>query len=957
MERFYLKLSKYFISLATITIFIVAISFLLKEQLPQDFLPEIEIPKISILINCPNCSNKKIEEEIVAPLRAQLILLDGLKNISAESVSGKGIMELDFFFGQSVEKKIYAINEIIDRTQENFPFAAQRPIVYPYSLNDIPVVLLAVQNKQEQGNQHLEEIKRALESLNTVSFTENIGQTLLQTTVQPQYEKLDQIGITSKHLFQTIQKSVSAYPLEFQIQEGLQPLSLTVIDTLSLLKDLPIDWNNQTIPLHHLANLKEEINYAGGQFLWNGRPAVLFSVYKQPHQSYQKFHSEIQQRISDLKLNLPEYNFQILRNHSNIVQQSITALESSFLVGIILIIGLVYLFYRKLNITLLAGGSLLITFSCLIVIFLFLNISINLISISALMITAGIVIDNTIIVVDGLKKIQRKNNFRAIGNSIQQILPALITGNLTTLIIFIPLVFLPNLSGQLLKYFGLILGIGLVTGLMVSLIFIPIFFNRFFQPIPESILTRKWTNNYIHLHRIWMKKNSLSIVSSIIIISWGIYCWNKLPKDLIPALEFGELSFFLPLSTFPNKSLNQSNLKFLENLIVKSECRTWFLKSTEGGGFDQRIQSQQAGWILGLSNCIDEPLDQFTSVLQQSAKIEKIYDNPIHALFNYKDQFFELRVRSEDLSRLSPNIRIPPTPYKLDTQFLTIPLELIKTNTDQEKVNEIIESLSNRIILSNQPVNGQKNNILFEKRNQSLSQILVENNLHHFIPLSFLVQLVTSSRPERIYSDANGTVANLIFPNQAYPSIIKYVESDSLLNYQITGLPHLKKEQQKDFLKIGGATLFGLIFILFLHFQSWKLSLLILLEIPFSIMGSLTLLHLFNASINMMSLAGMIISLGIVVNDSILKMDSIQRLLKRRNCSLNKAILGAGKERFLPIILTSLSTILAVIPIFLNHTLGNQLQIPFALSLLGGMTVSTFTSLLLLPKWILWLKF
>ncbi|MEY2948951.1 MAG: hypothetical protein RLZZ248_152, partial [Bacteroidota bacterium] len=115
--------------MATIAVFIVAISYFLKDLLPQDFLPEIEIPKISILINCPNCTNQLIEKEIVAPLRAQLLLLDGLKNISAESISGKGIIQLEFFFGQSVEKKVYAINEIIDRAQENFPYAAQRPIV------------------------------------------------------------------------------------------------------------------------------------------------------------------------------------------------------------------------------------------------------------------------------------------------------------------------------------------------------------------------------------------------------------------------------------------------------------------------------------------------------------------------------------------------------------------------------------------------------------------------------------------------------------------------------------------------------------------------------------------------------------------------------------------------------------------------------------------------------------
>lgn len=937
--------------MATIAVFIVAISYFLKDLLPQDFLPEIEIPKISILINCPNCTNQLIEKEIVAPLRAQLLLLDGLKNISAESISGKGIIQLEFFFGQSVEKKVYAINEIIDRAQENFPYAAQRPIVYPFQLNDIPVVLLSVQNKRGQGYQHLEEIKRALESLNTVSFTENVGQTLKQIIIQPHYENLDALDISPNHLFETIQKSVSAHPLEFQIQEGLQTIDVTVVDTLSLLKSLPIDWKSQSIPLHLLANLKEKINYDGGPFLTNGHPAVLFSVYKQPHQSYQKFNLEIQQRIAELQLNLPEYNFQILRNHSTIVHQSITTLQSNFLAGIILIITLVFIFYRKLTITLLAGASLLITVSCLIVFFLLFDISINLISLSALIITVGIVIDNTIIVIDGLRRIQKKNNFVEMGRSIKEIMPALVTGNLTTLIIFLPLVFLPNLSGQLLKYFGWILGTGLVTGLLVSLIFIPIFFNWFFQPIPQSKLVRKWTNGYIHFHEIWMKKNYLTIAISIILVSYGIFCWNKLPKDLIPTLEFGEMSLFLPFSNFSNK-----NLKWLEKLIAKSECRTWFLNYTEGGAFDRRIQSQDAGWILGLSNCNSASLPQFTSAIQNSFEIEKIYDNPIHSLFNFKDQFFELRIRPEDMTRLPPEIDIPITPSLIDTQLLLLPSKLRKTNTDQEKVKEIIETFSNRIIVPTKSIGDQVNHIEFEKRSQNLSKIFVENKFHHFIPFSFLVERVISSRPKRLYSDANGEVANLVFPNQTYPSIIKSLESDSTLSYEIRGLPNLKNEQQTDFLKIGGITLFVLIFMLFLHFQYWKLTLLIILEIPFSIMGSLTLLYLFNASINMMSLAGMIISLGIVVNDSILKMDSIQRHLYRGNTSLNKAVIKAGRERFLPIILTSLSTVLAVIPVFWNQTIGNQLQIPFALSLLGGMTVSTFTSLFLLPKWMLWLK-
>ena len=951
MEKFYLSLSKYFISLATIGVFIVAISLWLKDWLPQDFLPEIEIPKISVLINCPNCNNQIIEKEIVAPLKAQFILLDGLKNISAESIYGKGIIELEFFFGQSVEKKVYAINEIIDRTQEKFPYAAQRPVVYPFQLNDIPVVLLSVQNVQGQDDQHLEEIKRAIESLNTVSFTENVGQTLKQIVIQPHYESLDLLQISSDHLYRTIQKYISNHPLEFQIQEGLQTIDLIVIDTLSLLKNIPIDWNNQSIPLHQLANLEENIYYDGGQFLTNGQPAVLFSIFKQPHQSYQKFNLEIQKRIDDLKVNLPEYNFQILRNHSKIVQQSISALQSNFIAGVILIITLVFLFYRKLTITLLAGASLLITISCLIVLFLFLRISVNLISISTLIITVGILIDNTIIVLDGLKQIQSKNNFQEIGSRIKQLLPALVTGNLTTLIIFVPLVFLPNLSGQLLKYFGWILGLGLITGLLVSLIFLPVFFNRFFHPIPQSRLANYWTNWYIYLHKIWMKKNYLTIILSIILFSYGMFCWHKLPKDLIPNLEFGEMSLFLPIANFSDK-----HLKWLENLMAHSECGTWFLKYTEGGAFDRQIQSQQAGWVLGLSNCTSTSLNQFPSAFQNSFEFEKIYDHPIHHLFNFKDQFFELRIRSEDISQLSLDMPIPPTPYQLDTQYVLIPSRINKTNTDQEKVEKIIESFSNRVIVPAKPIGDQVNHIQFEKRDQNLSKILVDNKFLHFIPFSFLVDRIISSTPERIYSNANGIIANLVFPIQTFHSVIKSLESKANLNYEVRGLPNLKDEQQTDFLKIGGATVFVLIFMLFLHFQSWKLTFLIMLEIPFSIMGSLTLLYLFNASINMMSLAGMIISLGIVVNDSILKLDSIQRHLNKKNTSLNQAILHAGKERFLPIVLTSLSTLLAVIPVFWNQTLGNQLQIPFALSLLGGMTVSTFTSLFLLPKWILWLK-
>jgi multidrug efflux pump subunit AcrB len=943
--------------MATISIFIVALSLILKELLPQDFMPKIEVPKISILIKCSNCSNQKIEEEVVAPLRTQLVLLDGLKDISAESIAGKGIIELEFFYGQSVEKKVYAINEIIDRTQENFPIAVQRPVVYPFQLNDIPVVLLSIQKKQGQEYQHLEEIKRALESLNSVSFTDNIGQTMKQVIVQPKYERLDHLGIPSRQLYQSIQKSISTHPLEFQIQEGSQIMDLTVIDTIAQIKDIQIDWNNRSIPLHLLADLKEEIYYDRGQFLLNGQPAVLFSIYKQPHQSYQKFHSELQDRISDLKFNLPEYNIQVLRNHSNIVQESISALQSSFLAGIALIIALVYLFYKRIHITLLAGGSLLLTISGLVVIFFILNLSINLLSISAIMITIGIVIDNTIIIVDGLQRIQKKDNFKAIGNSVNQILPALITGNLTTLIIFIPLVFLPNLPGQLLKYFGLILGIGLGTGLLVSLIFIPIFFNRSFKTTPQSSLALRWTNGYVHLHKIWVKKNSFSIVSTLIIISSGLFCWTKLPKDLIPSLEFEEMSFFIPYSTFSNKNLTSSHLKILEDWASNSPCRSWFLKSTDGGAFDHRIQSQEDGWILGFSNCISNATEEFSSTFQNLFKAEKIHNNPIHSFFNYKDQFFELRIRSKELAKLPSNIPVSSTTYTIDTQYSTIPLQLLKSKIEQGEVTTIMESLSNRIIIPTKSIGGEESSIRVEKRNQYLSEILVKNKFHHFIPLSFLVRPIVKSRPNRIYSDAYGPVENLVISNQAYPALLQWLIQDSISNYQIRGLPNLKNEQQIDFLKIGGTTLFALIFMLFLHFQSWKLSLLIIMEIPFSIMGSLTLLHLFNVSVNTMSLAGMIISLGIVVNDSILKLDTVQQLLKRKNYSLKKVVLIAGKQRFLPIILTSLSTVLAVIPIFWSHTIGNQLQIPFALSLLGGMTVSTFTSLFLLPKWILWLKF
>jgi multidrug efflux pump subunit AcrB len=961
-------------------------------RIPVGLLPEVDIPHALVQVRQPGASARELEDAVVRPLRNQLQQLRHLKDIQSRTRNGAAVIELDFDFGTDADLAFIEANEKIDQLLPLLPRDLERPRILKATQTDLPVFYLSVVPKKagtvaplELSELALTAIKRRIEQLPQVAFADASGYAEPSISVRPKTEVMQSLGLDESKLAQAFRENNQQLG-NFLLRDGAYEYNLRMASQLrspSEIAAVPIRVGGRSLALADLADVSLEAQPSRGHYLFNGQEAVIFSIRKQAEASLFDLRTDFAKLTKELEQDYPLLDFHLSLDQTELLDVSISNLKDNLWYGLLAVLLVTWLFYRSWRITLWVGLTLPLALTTSLAALSLLGLTINIISLAGLILGLGMMIDNDIVVIEniGLKRRQGLPPRDACVQGANEILPPMVSSTLTTCAVFVPMVFLSGLSGALFYDQAVSIAVALGCSVFIAWLLLPVLMNMGAErPSTPTQAASKLGLLFTRSVDFCLRQKGLVALVALLLMAGSIWWLAHAPKSLFPPITRDTLTVKIdwnePLALEESHRHINAFFLFFKNDFHETNAllgeRQFLLETEEQSVNEATIFIQTK-----------KPLGKITGEIQAYFKDKHpstaISVAPARTLF---DQVFGGSRPPLSLHLQSPDKQAAPTlaaakpvfefltkegiafiaPPQQSQVVLTLDKDAaLRYGVRMERLHERLQTLLNRNGIGSVQNGGEYIPVAIGAGGGQFSKLLaaaeVRSDAGQNLPLSAFVKQGMEMSPKAILAGQGGEalVIDLLGTNGSGSPDWQFIQQKiSAASAQWPNLTVAFSGQIfEDSLAIQelwfvfGVSFALLFLILAAQFESLSLPLLVLVTVPVAMSGAVGLLWLGGQSVNAMTVIGLIVMGGVVVNDSILKVDIINNLYK--TMPLLDAIHEGGRMRLRSILITSLPTVVTLAPVFFTEGLGSELQRPLALAVIGGLAIGTLSSLYLTP--------
>lgn len=975
-------------------------------KIPVSPLPDIDIPEITVHVSKKNTSSKDFESTVVNGLRTQLLQVPGLQDIHSETRDGYGILHLRLAYGTDIDYAFIQVNEKIDLSMNVLPRDMERPRVIKASATDIPIFNINLSFKKSNTNtyaasrfvelsQFAEQIvKRRLEQLPEIAFVDISGASRSAVYIMPdkaamaamRLEVDDFKRIVTGHNLLSGDITAMDGGLQYNVRFASNKL-LSVED----IRNISFKYAERAFKLSDIATIELRESDKKGSFLANNQRAICLAIIKQPNTKLETLRYNVASLLDNLKKDYPDIEFEQTQDETELLELSITNLKQDLFIGSFLAFILMFFFLKNVRSPFLIGISVPISLVLSILFFKIFNLSINIISLSGLVLGVGLMIDNSIIVIDNISQFtERKLTLsEACSKGTNEIIRPLISSVLTTCSVFLPLIFLSGISGALFYEQAMAITIGLVMSLIVSITLLPTLYQlihkenvrkleiKFFDKFGINLFSKlyEYGFNWVFKYKL------LACLVVILLVVSNVFVFTHLRREKLPEIQQAELVTYIDwnrnITVSENENRISSLLRSIQDNLLQSNCQIGeqqFLLSKE-----KELSASEAKIYIKAKNAdsLDAIKDKIRSYIgsnfQYAAVTMGVPKNIFKNVFGDDEPplIVELKEPGKDMlppgEKVSEIIRLmhqsfpslaitsPPVQHSL---VLTVdPERLLLYDLSLQDVYVRLKGSLSTDEVATIP-DGQKNmSVVVADKTQDLYSVLnnvtVRNKRGIQIPVGSFIKVYNEETYKTIEGSKKGNYIPLSIETKDPEALMKYlderVKAGNTLDVSYAGSFFSNQALIDEMVVVLVVAVMLLYFILAAQFESLVQPVIVLLELPISMSGALMMLYVFDSSINLISLIGFVVMSGIIINDSILKIDIINQLHRREGFSLMDAIHIGGKRRLQSIVMTSITTILSVLPFLFGNDVGSVLQRPLSLALIGGMVIGTPVSLYFIP--------
>lgn len=968
-------------------------------MLPVSLMPEVDIPQITVQVSAPGYSAREVDNSILKNLKNQLRQVSALKELTSKANNNSGVIFMEFEHGADIHFIFIDVNEKIDKAVSSLPKEIERPKVVRASATDIPSFFINMTTESDQDSKFMElsrfasdVIAKRLEQVPEVALVDVSGLLLPELMITPFTSKNLALGITDDVLINAINSNNQSLG-NITIKDGHYQWDIRFISEIRTKEDIEeinLNINGRVFKFKELATVKEQPRAIKGLIRSDGKRAVSMAVIKQSDAKMAALKASLDELTEIFSKEYPQVQFKVTRDQTKLLDYSIKNLSNNILLGAFLACLVIFLFMQDFRSPILITITIPLSLIVSLLFFYVVGISINIISLSGLILGIGMMVDNSIIVIDNITQLKERGYGLkdSVVKGVNEVFAPMLSSVLTTCSVFLPLIFLSGIAGSLFFDQAMAVTIGLFASLLVAVLVIPVYYYLFYKktggPVQNRFLAKLHPFDYVALYEKGLKwvfrHQKLVWAIFIMIIPATFLLYQVIDKSKLPVVTHDDTILYidwnLPLNVQENDNRVERISKEATSLI--SHRSTYVASQQFILSHTPELTASEA--IVYIQSKDPAELEQIEKMISES-----IAQNYPEATFHFSlaDNIFNM-IFSDKSYNLTAKIigkdNKPPNPDKLnlflEKIYKEMPFQHIEPVLWQEQILLVTRAeMLSLYNVSHSAIHSVIKNAARENRllsishgtysvpvtmgdeaefSNDISSLTVKGADGVDIPLNLLLKESRVRDFKNIISGREGDFYPLNLEVQD-KDITKVMENISALakvdgNFDIiySGSYFDNRKLIKELVVILTVALLLLFFILAAQFESLVQPLIIISEVLVDVFAAMMFLWLFGSGLNLMSMIGIVVMSGIVINDSILKVDTINRL-RKEGYSLLRATMTGGARRLKPIVMTSLTTILAIAPFLVRGDMGSDLQYPLSLALIGGMIVGTIVSIFFIP--------
>ncbi|MFI3322337.1 MAG: efflux RND transporter permease subunit [Rikenellaceae bacterium] len=985
---------------------IIVLGFVAMSYLPVSLMPDIDIPQITVQVSDPGASVREIDA-IVKPIKNQLTQVVGLKTITTEARSDAGTIFMTFEPGNNIDITFIEVNERIDRSMSNLT-DIERPKVLKASATDIPAFYMNLTVKggvkegettlpeagvrfTELGNFAREVIAKRIEQQKDVAMVDVSGVVTPELLIVPDYKKLTSMGEDVDLLEEAINdNNITLGALSIKDGEYRYNIHFdSEIGSKEDIENIYINHNGRVYQFKELCKVVERPAARQGLVRSGRENSITMAIIKQSDSKMESLQEGMNKMMEEFEKEYPDIEFEITRDQTKLLTYSINNLKNNLVAGALLACFIIFFFMKDFRSPLLIIITIPLALIVTLLAFNAIGITINIISLSGLVLGVGMMVDNSIIVIDNImQKWQKGLPLKdAIAKAVGEVFTPMLSSVLTTCSVFLPLIFLSGVAGALFYDQAMAVTIALFSSLFVSVLVIPVYFYQLYKnknSDTENKFLARFTNiNYYRPYewalKLTLRHRAITLLIFFLTIPAAYFVYGEIEKSRLPQISHDDAVMTIDWNSGITLDENDKRVgELLSHVSDKIEQSTsmvgqqqFLLSHTKDITPSESIvyiKTENDKVLLNVQNEIENYINEkYPNALVEFAVSGNIFDMIFSE--NEADLVAELQKRSgssltvTDVERVIdtlllevPDIEVSSIVKEQNIRYIADVEAMSIYNVDFSRVNRTLLTLTSQNDLFSINKGGYTIPVTTGEEGVQSSDILagkVINSEGVEIPLDLIIKEVKGEDFKRLFSGKTGNYypIEITVDEKATEKSIERVNevlrgTDYFVTF--TGGYFSSREMVSELMIILIVAIGLLYFILAAQFESIVQPLIILSEIVIDLFWVMLGLWLLGESLNLMSLIGIVVMSGIIINDSILKVDTINRL-RKEGMPMIKAVFVGGHSRLKPILMTTFTTVLALVPFLSRVDMGSDLQYPLSLAIIIGMVVGTMVSLVFIP--------
>ena len=978
--------------------------FIAFTTMKMELLPDMNFPYMIVSTVYPGASPEDIDELVSKPIEEEVSLLPDVEEVQSRSMENVSMVIVRYRYGTNMDRAYDKLKKKLDVLKGNLPDDAEDPDYIEFDINAQAGMVLAISDKTKANlyNYVKNNIEPEMEKLSSVASVSLSGGQAEYVRVELSEEKLAQYHLTMENIIQMIKASDFTYPAG-STHYGKQKLSLSVSEdysTIEKLKNLPLlTGTGNTLYLRDLATVSESLEEKSSIGRYNGEDTIGLSLSKTQTESDIAMSRDVKETIKDLEAQNPNLSVHIIQDNADSIKSSLSSVFQTMIMAVVISMAIIFFFFGDVKASLIVGSSIPIAILGAIVFMYAMGYSMNMLTLSALVLGVGMMVDNSIVVLEASFRAmdeaqdERRSRRDAAIDAVRVVGASVFGSTLTTCVVFLPLGFLKGIAGQYFKPLGFTIVFCMLASLLSAITIVPLCFTLYKpkenEKAPAYKAVRSLKNSYRTLIGRFLRHKKAVVLGTFLILLLSLFLATKIRSELMPDIDSATVQ--ISVLQKPGLDLEERDkaMREIEAMVAKDPDVDRYTTLSGGGEGFQALyggdsssmvtaylkkkrsvstKEKAKAWQKRLETRPDEVItvkslsdanfgasdddvkrSEGYEVILKGADLQSLKEKS-DALVSEMQKMESLTGIHSSLENAAPRLLVKVDPIKAAAEGLS-PIAL------GQSLNSI---LGGKTVMK-VDLDGEKADVRVEYPKDRFDTLEKIKNIRFSTPRGAAVALDSVATVD--FSDSPATI---IREDKKYVVTIRanYTEKanketkeevdrlvESHLGRDIALSESLRtknmREEFTDLFRAIDIAVFLVFVVMAGQFESLRFSFMVMTTVPFAMIGSFGLLWLFDATISMTSLLGFLMLVGTVVNNGILYVDTVNQY--REDMSLDRAIIESGATRLRPILMTTLTTVLSMVPMAMAIGENGKLMQGLALVDVGGLTASTLLALLLLP--------